>query len=176
MPQDYGNFESGSLRPIRLWTFQRNNPERQGNNRWWVGNLRSEVSQEDHRKNLEEICALLNDLEETTANQRAKLQEVEEKLKSLSEDLKSFSTFEQICNSGMLRNFKIDSESDFARTILNLLQQTMELQISHLNSGRLPHQTRRFDETAQSADGVSDSRDQGSENPDGLLPSMEGPT
>jgi len=79
-----------------------------------------------------EVEDLLNDRERTIAQLEADLTEVTKTCKSLREDLSNFSTFEQICNSGMLRNFKIDSESDFAQTILQLLQRTMELQISHL--------------------------------------------
>jgi len=75
----------------------------------------------------------LNYLEELVLSLTAELAKVKEKERSLREDLTQFSTFEQICNSGMLRNFKIDSESDFAKVILSLLQQTMELQISHLD-------------------------------------------
>jgi hypothetical protein len=81
---------------------------------------------------LPEVAHYLNELEETTASQATELSNVKEQLRSLREDLSQFSTFEQICNSGMLRNFKIDADSEFAQTILKLLQSTMELQINHL--------------------------------------------
>jgi Asp-tRNA(Asn)/Glu-tRNA(Gln) amidotransferase C subunit len=83
-------------------------------------------------KELPEVADYLNELEDTLASQATELSNVKEQLRSLREDLSQFSTFEQICNSGMLRNFKIDSESEFAKVILKLLQQTMELQINHL--------------------------------------------
>lgn len=85
-------------------------------------------------RELPEVAHYLNELEELTASQAAELSNVKEQLRSLREDLSQFSTFEQICNSGMLRNFKIDSESEFAQTILKLLQSTMELQIHHLKA------------------------------------------
>jgi len=87
---------------------------------------------------LERLTDQLNTYEETIALLEAELTSVHETARSLREDLVNFSTFEQICNSGMLRNFKIDSESEFAQTILNLLQQTMELQINHLNGQQKP--------------------------------------
>jgi len=84
------------------------------------------------RESLTETAQHLTSLEEHAANLERQLSEERILRKSLQEDLRQFSTFEQICNSGMLRNFKIDSESDFAQTILGYLQQTMELQINHL--------------------------------------------
>ena len=108
------------------------------NSRGWfltkAGNL-SNLGIEDKglQKELNEISDHVNDLEESEAKLEAELQEVKEQMRSLRQDLHSFSTFEQICNSGMLRNFKIDTESEFAQTILGLLQKTMELQIHHLS-------------------------------------------
>lgn len=84
------------------------------------------------QKNLNEIAKRLSKLEESKANLERQVQEDKEELASLREEVKLFSTFEQICNSGMLRNFKIDPEGDFAQVILGLLQRTMELQINHL--------------------------------------------
>jgi len=170
----YGSYDlPGRMTPINLWKFQRNNPEREGNDRWWVGNCGSRTSQEEHRNNLNETCDLLNNLEATIAQQRAEMLEVTEQLKSLRQDLTSFSTFEQICNSGMLRNFKIDSESDFARTILSLLQRTMELQISHLRSEPSPPTKGQSDETATGSMGIHPPADQQSDSTAGSLPAVE---
>jgi hypothetical protein len=94
----------------------------------------SKVRQEEFLEGMEHSLDYLVQLEESRAKLEAELQEVKNQVKSLQQDLISFSTFEQICNSGMLRNFKIDPESEFAQTILELLKQTMELQIGHLQA------------------------------------------
>lgn len=86
---------------------------------------------------LQEVRDRLNYLEAKVADLEPRIAKEVEHRRSLQEDLLKFSTFEQICNSGMLRNFKIDSDSDFAQVILELLQQTMELQIGHLQQ-RIP--------------------------------------
>lgn len=109
-------------------------PTESGRPRWKRSTGRN-VSWQEYRDHLDEICDTLNFLEEDKARLVTELQESRESLSSLRQELQHFSTFEQICNSGMLRNFKIDSESDFAQTILKLLQQTMELQISLLTPG-----------------------------------------
>jgi hypothetical protein len=82
--------------------------------------------------NLEEVANKVLYLETKVATQETQMREDRAELASLREEVKLFSTFEQICNSGMLRNFKIDPEGDFAQVILGLLQRTMELQINHL--------------------------------------------
>ena len=93
----------------------------------------STLAPEMVRKELGEISDYVNELEARNTAIEVELTEVKEQMRSLRQDLHSFSTFEQICNSGMLRNFKIDAESEFAQTILGLLQKTMELQIHHLS-------------------------------------------
>jgi chromosome segregation ATPase len=105
---------------------------------YWVESCPSRTTLEEHVEHLEELAETLNDLEASKAQLEADLTDVLETCKSLREDLSNFSTFEQICNSGMLRNFKIDSESPFAQVILRLLQQTMELQLSHLRREHEP--------------------------------------
>ena len=105
-------------------------PESEGNPVWVVA-WRS-WTDERVRESLTETAQHLTNLEAHAATLEEQLAEERKLRKSLQEDLRQFSTFEQICNSGMLRNFKIDSESDFAQTILGYLQQTMELQINHL--------------------------------------------
>lgn len=92
----------------------------------------------EQESRLRQTSDLLNVLEVTVTALAAELSQVQELMRSLREDLHNFSTFEQICNSGMLRNFKIDSESEFAQTILSLLQRTMELQIHHLEVRQKP--------------------------------------
>ena len=92
----------------------------------------SRTAKEQAGENARSVANSLNDLEEEVARLRSRLVEEQKLRMSLQEDVRQFSTFEQICNSGMLRNFKIDSESDFAQTILSLLERTMELQIGHL--------------------------------------------
>lgn len=92
----------------------------------------SKRTEESVQEQLRAVAKHLNELEIRAHNQAVELQEGREKLASLLEEVKLFSTFEQICNSGMLRNFKIDPESDFAQVILGLLQRTMELQIDTL--------------------------------------------
>jgi len=92
----------------------------------------SHGSREKTQENLNEVAKRLTYLEESKANLERQVQEDKEELASLREEVKLFSTFEQICNSGMLRNFKIDPDSGFAQVILGLLQRTMELQIDHL--------------------------------------------
>jgi len=160
----------GKLVPIQLWTFQRNDPDRDGNEHWRVGSPGSWISQQGHRDNLNKTCDLLNDQEATIARLRAEMSEVTKELGSLREDLKSFSTFEQICNSGMLRNFKIDSESPFAQTILNLLQRTMELQISHLDSAQPPRTKEQSNENDTGKNGIPTPEADGRpETPDGPL-------
>jgi hypothetical protein len=116
------------FRPQTVWSSV---PAEDGSRRWSVGWYSFE-SQSDYEGHLNKAVSRLNELEETTVSLSAKLAEEQALRKSLQEDLQQFSVFEQICNSGMLRNFKIDSESDFAQVILKLLQQTMELQVSHL--------------------------------------------
>jgi uncharacterized coiled-coil protein SlyX len=138
-----------------------------------VGSYGSRLSQQDHRNNLNEICDFLNEREATIAQLRAEMLEVTKELGSLRQDLTSFSTFEQICNSGMLRNFKIDSESEFAKTILNLLQRTMELQISHLRSEPSPPTKGQSDETSPGSMGIHPPADQQSNRTTGSLPAVE---
>lgn len=100
---------------------------------WKVGRSESNHRpQEQTLENLNEIAQRITKLEASKANLESQLQEDRAELTSLREEVKLFSTFEQICNSGMLRNFKIDPEGDFAQVILGLLQRTMELQINHL--------------------------------------------
>jgi hypothetical protein len=174
--ETYGSYDlPGKMSPVLLWKFLRSDLQKDGNNQWRVGNYGTNISQQEHRNNLNLICDLLNEHEATIAQQRAEMLKVEEQLKSLQEDLKSFSTFEQICNSGMLRNFKIDSESDFAQTILSLLQRTMELQISHLHQKSLPPTKEQNDETPD-PDGVHPTGDQQPKGTDGHVPPMEGST
>jgi len=115
------------------WTFTKNGHSEDGTKIWHVRAQFPKPEIAQHRHHLEQIADLLNEQEATIARLSQELSEVLKDCKSLREDLSSFSTFEQICNSGMLRNFKIDSESPFAQTILSLLQRTMELQISHLS-------------------------------------------
>jgi chromosome segregation ATPase len=125
--------ESGDLRPIRLWSLTRSSaPDPESKTHWKLGQMPLRSSTEDYRHHMEQTRSALNDLEATKARLEVELSEVTKTVRSLQEDLNNFSTFEQICNSGMLRNFKIDSESEFAQVILKLLQRTMELQISHL--------------------------------------------
>jgi len=105
----------------------------------WHSGTHLQFTQSDRKwfqDRMDRITDQLNTYEATIARLETELTSVHETARSLREDLVNFSTFEQICNSGMLRNFKIDSESEFAQTILNLLQQTMELQINHLNGHR----------------------------------------
>jgi hypothetical protein len=92
----------------------------------------SRDSKKKSRENLVEIALKVTTLEQRNASLEEQLREDRAELTSLREEVKLFSTFEQVCNSGMLRNFKIDPEGDFAKVILGLLQRTMELQITHL--------------------------------------------
>jgi len=107
---------------------------RQGPDGWLVGWSEStNAPQEKYIRNqLQEAANRMNYLENSKDKLERQVQEDKEELASLREEVKLFSTFEQICNSGMLRNFKIDPEGDFAQVILGLLQRTMELQINHL--------------------------------------------
>jgi len=84
------------------------------------------------RKGLDEVVNLLNELEDSKRILEAELSKEKKLRKSLQEDLRQFSTFEQICNSGILRNFKIDAEGTTGQTILRMMLRTMELQLSHL--------------------------------------------
>jgi hypothetical protein len=98
----------------------------------WVAKMQHPAFADSNWEKFRTVAAYLNELEATKHRLEAELQE-EKKLRiSLQEDVRQFNTFEQICNSGMLRNFKIDPEGDFGLTILSLLQRTMELQIQHL--------------------------------------------
>lgn len=125
--------ETGNLRPIRLWSLNRNSsPDLAPGDFWKMNQMPLRTSLDDYRHHMEQTRNSLNDLEASKARLEAELTEVTKTVRSLREDLNNFSTFEQICNSGMLRNFKIDSESEFAQVILKLLQRTMELQITHL--------------------------------------------
>ena len=99
---------------------------------WRAHREASKAASQQAGENARDIAAKLNSLEEEVARLESRLVEEQKLRMSLQEDVRQFSTFEQICNSGMLRNFKIDQESDFAQTILSLLKQTMELQIEHL--------------------------------------------
>jgi len=99
---------------------------------WKANREYSTAAKQQAGENARVIAAKLNSLEEEVARLESRLVEEQKLRMSLQEDVRQFSTFEQICNSGMLRNFKIDQESDFAQTILNLLKRTMELQIGHL--------------------------------------------
>lgn len=123
----------GPLVSIILRTVDRVvDPEAPGDSPWRVKRLPLRSSIEEWDKSLERVAHQLNELEAQKHDLIAELLKVRETERSLREDLTNFSTFEQICNSGMLRNFKIDAESPFAQVILSLLQQTMELQLSHL--------------------------------------------
>lgn len=123
---------TGRLVPINLRKVIRSEDPDRPTVLYRVGRFPLRVSTQEYDEHMEELVSLLNGLETAKAQLEAELTEVQETCKSLREDLSNFSTFEQICNSGMLRNFKIDSESPFAQVILRLLQQTMELQLSHL--------------------------------------------
>jgi len=113
---------------------------------WTLQRVRSNTANRKRQEEtLSKVPTLLNELEESKAQLEAELQRTCEIAESLRKDLVHFSTFEQICNSGMLRNFKIDSESDFAQTILKLLQQTMELQIQLLSAQAQPPETEKPD-------------------------------
>jgi hypothetical protein len=123
----------GKLHPIQLRKVESCQNEYGAISRpFTVGRLPLKVSLQEYEDHMDEVVNMLNDFDEARADLEQKLHDVQEDNRSLREDLKIFSTFEQICNSGMLRNFKIDSSSDFAQVILRLLQRTMELQISHL--------------------------------------------
>jgi hypothetical protein len=159
--------------PEILWGFTRNTPGIDGNSEWRVGTTHPRLDVEGHRLNLEQTCDLLNSLEKTKAQLEADLTEAQKTLRSLQEDLSSFSTFEQVCNSGMLRNFKIDSESQFAQTILSLLQRVMELQISLLD----PKTTERPEVPHETSTGTTDvpaEPNQGLTGPDDAVRPMEG--
>jgi hypothetical protein len=97
-----------------------------------------DLSEEDRQRNLREVASLLNLQNAKIESQAEELSEAKKLIKSLSEDLTQFSAFEQICNSGLLRNLKVDGESDFAQTLLGLLQSTLELQVSHLKAKQRP--------------------------------------
>jgi len=98
----------------------------------WVARMQHPAIKGSDWETFRTTAAYLNELEAAKRNLEAALQEERKLRASLQEDVRQFNTFEQICNSGMLRNFKIDPEGDFGQTILSLLQRTMELQISHL--------------------------------------------
>lgn len=80
----------------------------------------------------DQISLLLNDLEDRIRTLEASLTKEEEHRKSLQQDLRQFSTFEQICNSGLLRNFKLEAEGEIGQAILGMMLRTMELQLGHL--------------------------------------------
>jgi chromosome segregation ATPase len=143
-----------SANPELHWSFKRLSSEDGQSGLWEVRGGFPQPTVEEHRIHLEQIAAHLNDLEAELAQRNADLQEACETIKSLRQDLNNFSTFEQICNSGMLRNFKIDSESPFAQTILSLLQRTMELQISHLHAEQITTNSRDTDETSAENPGI----------------------
>lgn len=128
---------------------------------------------EDFQGSQELAAKTLNDQEATIAHLRGELLESEKLRKSLSEDLSQYSTFEQICNSGMLRNLKIDSESPFAQTILSLLQRTMELQIAHLSPAGTTDSSEAPDEVP--AGEIPNRPALDSQRADDTVPSVEGP-
>jgi len=99
-----------------------------------VGPPGSWPAESDQKRNLEEVASTLNLQAARIESLGEELSEAKKLIKSLSEDLTQFSAFEQICNSGLLRNLKVDGESDFAQTLLGLLQSTLELQVSHLKA------------------------------------------
>jgi len=138
MTEIYQRLEpDGQLRTINLLTVVRmEDPSDPTDSPWRVQRVGSSISAKEWEGQLIALAETLNNLEEQKHALITDLLKVKETQRSLQEDLRNFSTFEQICNSGMLRNFKIDSESPFAQVILSLLQQTMELQISHLQSRR----------------------------------------
>jgi hypothetical protein len=129
---------------------------------------------EDFQGSQELAAKTLNDQEATIAHLRAELLASEQQRRSLLEDLSQYSTFEQICNSGMLRNLKIDSESPFAQTILSLLQKTMELQISHLSDH--PVEPLKEAPGEVSPDPIPPSRQPVPAGTDDTVPTVEGTT
>lgn len=173
---DHLDSDSKFLRnPHVLWKFTKDSHAPSGTLEWRVGSVGPGTTVEDHRKNLEQTSDLLNSLEVSKTRLEAELSEAQKTLKSLREDLSSFSTFEQICNSGMLRNFKIDSESEFAQTILRLLQRTMELQISLLDPSATPRRE-TSDENSSGTTGVPLESEDGLTGPDDNLRPVEGTT
>jgi len=137
--KDYRTERIGNTQPLGRAIKSTPEEVKNGATVWRLSFHRTGVTFREHEDDLQRILDVLNTLEEARAYLKAELQEVEETCKSLREDLSNFSTFEQICNSGMLRNFKIDSESEFAKVILSLLQRTMELQIDHLQAETEPN-------------------------------------
>ena len=109
-----------------------------GEGKRWVARVEDPGLEETSWRLFQAFVAYVNELEEAKHNLETELLKERELRISLQEDVRQFNTFEQICNSGMLRNFKIDSEGDFGRTILGLLQKTMELQIDHLMPNHHP--------------------------------------
>jgi len=114
----------------------------------WADHVRSTLNEEQReflslalerlqgqlKKMNKEIQSLKNQLQ----SKDRKLLEKVELVASLREEATQVSLFEQICNSGMLRNFKIDSESPFAQRILQFLETTMELQVRTLSRVESP--------------------------------------
>jgi hypothetical protein len=167
--ENRARLEKNSVYP---WSFTKNGTNEAGEKIWRVGVQHPIADVAEHRHHLEQMAILLNELEASKANLEAKLTEVLKVNESLRQDLSNFSTFEQICNSGMLRNFKIDSESPFAQTILSLLQRTMELQISHL-SDSLPATEGPSSEDPADTTGVQPETDSVTDGTNVTVPRLE---
>lgn len=158
--------------PEHLWFFSQSKTE-SGPVLWRVGPQHPQPEVAEQRIHLEQMADYVTELEATRARLEAELLEEKKVCKSLREDLSNFSTFEQICNSGMLRNFKIDSESPFAQVILRLLQRTMELQISHLEAPD-PETELDQDEKHTGVTGIQPTSDHRSAEPNGTVRPLEG--